>query len=104
MDKNMDKNMDKMNGLKYLCNIASRGQTIYVYDISRFSRNTREALNLLENLKEKGVSLFSVTEELGYNSVASRNQFRLQLCANISLSFFNFLIKSTKFFLKTSWN
>ena len=75
------KNMDKMNGLKYLCNIASRGQTIYVYDISRFSRNTREALNLLENLKEKGVSLFSVTEELGYNSVASRNQFRLQLCA-----------------------
>ena len=73
--------MDKMKGLHYLCSIASKGQKIYVYDISRFSRNTVEALNLLDTLEKKGVSIHSVTENLTYDSYTSRHQFRLQLCA-----------------------
>ena len=76
------KNMDKMEGLQHILNIASRGQTIYIYDISRFSRNTRQALNILEELKEKGVVIYSVTENLECNNAATMNQFRLQLCAS----------------------
>jgi DNA invertase Pin-like site-specific DNA recombinase len=75
------RNMDKMRGLHYLCNIAAPGQSILVYDISRFSRNAHHALNLLEELNNNRITVFSVTENLGYNSVVSRNQFRLQLCA-----------------------
>ena len=75
------KNMDMMKGLQYLIDIATRGQHIYVYDISRFSRNTHHALNILEILKDKGVSLVSVSEKITYSDPNSRNQFRLQLCS-----------------------
>lgn len=75
------KNMDMMKGLNYLIDIATRGQHIYVYDISRFSRNTHHALNILEILKNKGVSLVSVSEKITYSDPNSRNQFRLQLCS-----------------------
>lgn len=75
------KNMNKLAGLHYLCNIASHGQTIYVYDISRFSRNTHHALNLLEELRQSSISVHSVTENISYSNPASRNHFRLQLCS-----------------------
>jgi DNA invertase Pin-like site-specific DNA recombinase len=76
------KNMNRMKGLQYLLGIASRGQTIYVYDVSRFSRNIHHALNVLEELKDKGVSVVSITENITYSDINSRNQFRLQLCAS----------------------
>ena len=73
--------MDNMKGLHYLCNIATAGQTIYVYDISRFSRNAHHALNLLEKLNDRNISVHSVKENLTYRDVWSRNQFRIQLSA-----------------------
>ena len=76
------RNMDKMKGLKYLCDIAAPGQRIYVYDISRFSRNAHHALNLLEDLKERNINVVSVTENITYSTAVTRNQFRLQLCAS----------------------
>ena len=76
------RNMDKMSGLKHLCNIISPGQKIYVYDISRFSRNTHHALNILEELNNRQISVVSVTENISYDSPTGRNQFRLQLCAS----------------------
>ena len=76
------KNMDKMKGLKYLCDISTPGITIYIYDISRFSRNIHQALNILEELNNRNVSVHSVSENINYGSVSGRNQFRLQLCAS----------------------
>ena len=76
------RNMDKLKGLNYLCDIVSPGQKIFVYDISRFSRNAHHALNLLEDLIERNISVVSVTENISYGNAASRNQFRLQLCAS----------------------
>jgi DNA invertase Pin-like site-specific DNA recombinase len=76
------RNMDKMKGLSHLCEIASPYQTIMVYDISRFSRNAYHALNILEELKDKKVSVYSVTENISYDKPSGRNQFRLQLSAS----------------------
>jgi DNA invertase Pin-like site-specific DNA recombinase len=76
------RNMDKLSGLQYLCGIASNGQTIYVYDISRFSRNVHHALNLLEDLKNNKISVTSVTENITYGSATEKNHFRLHLCAS----------------------
>jgi DNA invertase Pin-like site-specific DNA recombinase len=70
-----------MKGLHHLCNIASSGQTIYVYDVSRFSRNAHHALNILESLNNRKISVHSVKENLTYKDVWSRNQFRIQLSA-----------------------
>lgn len=74
------RNMNKLKGLQYLCNIAAPGHTIFVYDISRFSRNAHHALNLLEELTEKKVNVVSVSENISYGGASDRNQFRLQLC------------------------
>jgi DNA invertase Pin-like site-specific DNA recombinase len=76
------RNMDKLCGLKYLCDIASAGQTIYVYDISRFSRNIHHSVNILEELKDRKISVHSVSENITYSNSSGRNQFRLQLCAS----------------------
>jgi DNA invertase Pin-like site-specific DNA recombinase len=73
------RNMDKLAGLDYLCDITVSGQKIIVYDISRFSRNTRQALNILEDLKNKNVSVYAVAEKLSYDTPAEQHQFRMQL-------------------------
>jgi DNA invertase Pin-like site-specific DNA recombinase len=76
------RNMDRLDGLKYLCDIVTSGQKIVVYDVSRFSRNTRQALNIIENLKQNKVSVYAVVEKLSYDTPAEQHQFRMQLsCA-----------------------
>ena len=76
------RNMDRLDGLKYLCDIATSGQKIVVYDVSRFSRNTRQALNIIENLKQNKVSVYAVVEKLSYDTPSEQQQFRMQLsCA-----------------------
>ena len=72
--------MYKLKGLKYVCDIASPEQNIYVYDISRFSRNIHHALNMLDEFNENKISVVSITDNITYNTPESRNQFRLQLC------------------------
>ena len=77
------RDMNKLKGLRYLCDIARPGQTIYIYDITRFSRNIHHALNILESLITKNVTIYSVHENIAFdNSSSGRNQFRLQLCAS----------------------
>lgn len=76
------RNMGKMKGLQYLMNIASSGQTIYVYDISRFSRNIQHGLNILDDLSKKNVSIFSVTEKIDWTNSHAKHQFRLLLCSS----------------------
>lgn len=74
------RNMGKMRGLQYILGKIQSGQTIYVYDVSRFSRNIMEALNILDELLKKKATVFSVSENLDYTTIQARNQFRLQLC------------------------
>lgn len=80
------RNMNKMKGLQHLCDTASAGQTIYVYDISRFSRNAHHALNILEDLNDRNISVVSITENITYGSASDRHHFRLQLCETAHFS------------------
>jgi len=80
------RNMDKMKGLQYLLDIVPAGSTIFVYDISRFSRNIQHALNILDTLSKKNINVYSVSENINYNTPSGRNQFRLQLCSSTYFS------------------
>ena len=76
------RDMTKLKGLQYLTDIVSPGQKIFVYDISRFSRNAHHALNMLEDLANSKISVVSVTENITYDTPAGKNQFRIQLCSS----------------------
>ncbi len=76
------RNMDKMKGLQYLLDIVTSGSTIFVYDISRFSRNIQHSLNILDTLSKKNINVYSVSENINYNTPSGKNQFRLQLCSS----------------------
>ena len=80
------RNMDKMKGLQYLLDIAPSGRTIFVYDISRFSRNIQHALNILDTLSKRNINVCSVSENINYNTPSGKNQFRLQLCSTTYFS------------------
>lgn len=74
------RNMDKLYYQKELLKLCKPGDTIYVYDISRFSRNTLQALKLLEELDKQNIKIFSVKEGCTFNSPFQRNMFRMLLC------------------------
>lgn len=50
---------------------------VIVYSLSRLARNTRECLNLSEEMDRRGVSLHSITEKLDTKSSLGRFYFRL---------------------------
>ena len=62
-DKLSGKNTDRP-GLRRLILFIGRGDTLYIESISRLARNTRDLLNIVEQLTEKGVNLVSDKESL----------------------------------------
>ena len=70
--------------LKEMLDYAREGDTIYIMDWSRISRSTKDLLELTENLKSRGITLFSLKENIDTSSpngrlmmtiLASINQF-----------------------------
>ena len=51
------RNMAKQYYLNELLKIVSQGDSIYFYDVSRFSRNTKDALNCLDNLASRNITV-----------------------------------------------
>lgn len=49
-------------GLKEMMNFVREGDTVVVESISRFARSTKDLLNLIEELKGKGVEFYSKKE------------------------------------------
>ena len=49
-------------GLKEMMNFVREGDTVVVESISRFARSTKDLLNLIEELKNKGVEFYSKKE------------------------------------------
>lgn len=77
------RNMDRLAGLQVpVLHRICRSDDLCFYDISRFSRNAHHALNILEELNDRGISVHSVSENITYSNASGRNQFRLQLCAS----------------------
>lgn len=74
------RNIENQYYLKLLLDNCHSGDTIIFYDISRFSRNTADALNLLNILSKKNIQVYSLLENIKYNSIFEKNMFRMQLC------------------------
>lgn len=64
-----------------LLNIIAKNEniTLIVYNVSRLSRNTKEALFLLDKMEEKNITLVSATENLNLNTSSGRHSFRTLL-------------------------
>lgn len=58
--KNASDRLELQNMLVYV----REGDTIYVKDLSRLARNTKDLLEIVEKLNNKGVSLFSIKESI----------------------------------------
>lgn len=63
IDKASGKNTDRPE-LKKMMAYVRRGDTVIVESISRFARNTRDLLSLIEQLQEKGVEFVSKKEAI----------------------------------------
>lgn len=63
IDKASGKNTDRPE-LKKMMEYVRRGDTVIVESISRFARNTRDLLSLIEQLQEKGVEFVSRKEAI----------------------------------------
>ena len=63
MDKLSGKNTARP-GLQKLLGAVRQGDTIFVESFSRFARNTKDLLELVERLSEKGVEFVSLKEKI----------------------------------------
>lgn len=63
IDKASGKNADR-KALKEMMNYVREGDTVYCSDISRIARNTKDLLNIVEELNNKGVFFVSLKEKL----------------------------------------
>lgn len=54
--------------LKEMLEFAREGDTIYVWDFSRLARSTRDLLELVELMQNKGIHLKSIKENLDTNT------------------------------------
>lgn len=50
--------------LKEMLNFAREGDTIHIHDFSRLARSTKDLLNIVELLNEKGITLISNKEHI----------------------------------------
>lgn len=63
IDRMSGKNADRPQ-LKQMLSFVRQGDTVIVESISRFARNTRDLLDLVEQLAAKGVEFFSRKEQI----------------------------------------
>lgn len=63
IDRLSGKNTDRPE-LKKMMDYVRKGDTVIVESISRFARNTRDLLELIEKLSEKGVEFVSRKEAI----------------------------------------
>ncbi|AYV78260.1 MAG: serine recombinase [Edafosvirus sp.] len=73
------RDMTRMEQLQEIINKMSPGQTLIVYDTTRFSRNTLQALSILDKFDKKNIHIYSVSEKCGYDTTQDRNIMRMLL-------------------------
>lgn len=71
IDKVSGKNTDRTE-LQKLLNFARKGDSVIVESISRFARNTKDLLNLVEILTNKGVEFISIKESIDTKSATGK--------------------------------
>ncbi|MDL2238143.1 recombinase family protein, partial [Christensenellaceae bacterium OttesenSCG-928-K19] len=68
--------------LKKMMDYIREGDTVIVESISRFARNTRDLLALVDELKEKGVSFISLKESI--DTTTPQGAFMLTIFAALA--------------------
>ena len=63
-EKVSGKNREDRTELKAMLNYVRKGDTVYVKDLSRLARNTKDLLDIVALLEDKGVTLFSIKENI----------------------------------------
>ena len=71
-EKVSGKNMNGRPQLKALLDYVREGDVIYVADLSRLARNTRDLLQLIEDLTEKGIGLVSLKENIDTSTATGK--------------------------------
>lgn len=66
--------------LQQLFSEIQKDEFFIVCDLSRFSRNTKDALIMLEELETKGVHFICLTPELDFSTPMGRCMFRMLMC------------------------
>ncbi len=61
------KNIERPS-LNEVLNVLKKGNLFVVYDLSRFSRNTADAINMLEQIKAKGAFLVCLNPNIDFSS------------------------------------
>ena len=75
-DKASGKDKDRP-GLKEMMNFVREGDTVVVESISRFARSTKDLLNLIEELKNKGVEFYSKKES--FDTTTPQGKFAMTM-------------------------
>lgn len=81
LDKASGKNTDRPE-LKRMMNYVRKGDTVIVESISRFARNTRDLLELVEQLSVKGVEFVSKKEAI--DTTTPTGKFMLTVFAAVA--------------------
>lgn len=79
-EKVSGKNMNRPK-LQEMLDFCREGDTIYIHDFSRLARSTKDLLDIVERLKEKGVHLVSNKENI--NSSTPQGKLMLTMIAAI---------------------
>lgn len=74
IDKQSGKNTER-HKLKELLQFARKGDTIYTESISRIARNTKDLLNIIEELNKKGIDFISLKENI--DTTTAQGKFML---------------------------
>ena len=81
IDKQSGKNADRKQ-LKEMIKFARKGDTVYCDSISRIARNTKDLLNIIEELNQKQVEFVSLKENI--DTSTPQGKFTLTIFAALS--------------------
>lgn len=81
IEKQSGKDTDRPE-LKKMLSFVREGDVIYIESISRLARSTRDLINIIEHLKERGVALVSLKE--AFNTSTPQGNFVLTIFAALS--------------------
>ena len=76
----------KLNSLSLLKKNTITGSHVFIYDVSRLSRNSREGIDMLDALSKKEVSIYFKTEGISYDGSYNKNIIRKALSDSQYLS------------------
>jgi len=76
----------KLSSLALLKKNVQSKEHVYIYDVSRLSRNSREGIDMLDTLSERDVNIFFKTEGINYKGAYNKNTIRKALSDSQYLS------------------